>query len=133
MSTLQEVYAAIADGPLSAAGLLAYDHVPGESEWPAAYMLPPHVEFQGLNHGWLECDIRVIILVSAALDKKQRDLLAYQDAVGDQSIAAHVLADPSLGLPDLDLTVTRTRPMNLTEQADYRAFGAVIELTARIG
>lgn len=133
MTTVQELYAALASGPLTDVGLRAFDYVPGEAEWPAAYTMPPVVDYEGLANNWGELKIDVVVLVSAALDKHQGKLLPYQDIEGAQSISDAVLRNPSLGFDDVHLMLKRSRPLHLTEQSDYRAFGALFEMVARLG
>lgn len=132
MTTVSEVYTAIADGPLTAAGLRAFPYVPGSAEWPAAYMLPPVIDYETLADTHLHLSVGIVVLVSAAVDKHQGDLLAYMDDQGALSIPLAFHQNRSLGRTDVDAFVTRARPLNMTEQAGYQAFGALFESSVRL-
>lgn len=133
MTTVRELYAAIKDGPLAAVGLRAYDYVPGSAEWPAAFILPPKIDYETLDSSVLELDIGIVILVSAATDKQQLDLLDYVDDQNPRSIPLAFHQNPSLGLSDVHAFVKRSRPLDYVEQADYKAFGSLVEASVRLG
>jgi hypothetical protein len=132
MTTVRELYAGIKDGPLTSVGLRSFDYVPGSSEWPAAFVLPPVVEYETLAQNTLELRADIVVLVSAATDKKQLDLLDYMDDQGTLSIPLAFHSDPSLGLSGVNAVIIRARPLNYEEQADYKAFGALFEASIRL-
>jgi len=132
MTSLRELYAAIAAGPLTDVGLRAFDHVPGSSEWPAAYVLPPVVKYEGLANNVLELRVDIVVLVSAAVDKHQRNLLDYMDDQGPSSIPLAFHQNRTLGLDGVDAFIASARPLNYEEQAGYNAFGALLESAIRL-
>lgn len=129
---LEPVYTAI-KYRLKTTGLNAYDHVPGSTEWPGAFILPPDVELEGLSDGWVTVRFEIVVLVSAALDVHQLNLLPYQNLTGAKSIPAAFKADPTLGGLVGDIRVVRSRPLHYEEQAGYQGFGCAFETVARIG
>lgn len=129
-TTIRELYEVGYVTRLATTGLRSFGYVPYDSEWPAAFLLPPVVDHEGLANNWGLIRVDVIVFVSAVIDQHQHKLLPYQDVDGDQSIPAAFLADPTLGLPGVDAHVVRSRPLNMTEQAGYQAFGALFETQA---
>lgn len=131
MTTVRELYEGVRDR-LKTVGLKAYDYVPGTTEMPAAMMMPPMVEHEGLSDDWATLRFEVFVLVSGSIDEKQRRLLEYQDFEGPKSISAAFRADPTLGI-GVDVRVTRSRPVGFEEMAGYQVFGSVFEFVARLG
>lgn len=113
--------------------LQAYDHVPGASEWPGAFVLPPEVGHEGLGDDWMEVQFDIVVLVSSAIDSHQLKLLEYQSTKGERSIARAFRSEPTLGGLVGDIRVTGSRPLSYEEQAGYMAFGCVFSVKARIG
>jgi hypothetical protein len=133
MTSVREAYAALTTVVSSATGLRGYDYVPGSSLWPAFFVLAPVMEYESLAHNLAEPRFDVVVLVSSARDKNQRDLLDYMDDEGPKSIPKAVHDDPSLGgLPGVSAIVLRARPLNLPEQAGYQAYGALFEAVCRL-
>jgi hypothetical protein len=114
-------------------GLNAYDHVPGASEWPGAFVLPPTVDPQGLGDDWCEIVFEIVVLVSAAFAVDQLKLLPYQNLTGPKSIPAAFRNEPTLGGLVGDIRITGSRPLGYEEQAGYQGFGCIFEAKALIG
>lgn len=114
-------------------GLQSYDFVPGANEWPAALILPPDIEWEGLSDDWATMRFEVIVLVSAAIDEKQLLLLDMMSTTGARSIPGAFRREPTLGGLVGDVRVIRSRALGYEEQAGYRAYGAVFECVTRIG
>lgn len=114
-------------------GLQSYDYVPGANEWPAALILPPDIEWEGLADEWATMRFEIIVLVSAAIDEKQLVLIEMMSSTGSRSVVAAFRKEPTLGGLVGDVRVIRSRPLGYEEQAGYRAYGAVFECVARIG
>jgi hypothetical protein len=132
-TSLRQLYAAIAAGPLKSCGLRAFDYVPATSEWPAAYCMPPEITYEGITStSHLELTIDIVLLVSAVVDKHQLNLLDYMDDQGPLSIPLAFHNDPSLGLQGVNAYVMLARPLNYEEQAGFNAFGALFETRARL-
>lgn len=132
MVSLRELYRAIAAGPLKSVGLRAFDYVPASSEWPAAFVMPPVVNYTNLTSNVLELDIDIVVLVPAVIDSHQLDLLDHMDDQGPKSIPLAFHSNRSLGLSGVDAYVVKSRPLNMEEQAGYKAFGALFRVTARL-
>lgn len=132
MTSIRELYEAIAIGPLKAVGLHAFDHVPGSSEWPGAFLLPPVVEYESLADTVLELRTDIVVLVSATVDINQLKLLDYMDDQGPRSIPLAFHQNPSFGLNGVSGFIARSRPLNFEQQAGYQAFGAVFESSIRL-
>lgn len=132
-TTLGEVAAALAEQLGTIPELNAYDHVPGTAEWPGAFIRAPHVVYEGLALDDEDLSIEIILLVSAAFAEGQLDILPFMEISGPQSIPAAIHDDRTLGLDDVDVYVTLARPLGLQEQASYRGYGVIFELSVRVG
>lgn len=133
MTTLMEAYAAIAHGPVKAAGLRSFEYIPGSDEWPAAWLMPPQITYGSLGPCIVEARVDVVVMVTASVDKHQLKLFPYMDLDGPQSIAAAVLADPSCGgVPGLNVAPIRARSLSMEEQAGFNGYGALVELAVTI-
>lgn len=131
MTTIKELYTAVSN-KLAEVGLISYPYIPGSSEWPGAFIMPPMVEHEGLSDDWTTCRFEVLVFVSSSIDEHQLRLLDYQDFDGERSISAAFRADPSLGGNGADVRVARSRPLGLDEQAGYQGFGSAFEFVARL-
>lgn len=125
-TSLRQVYAGHKD-LLATVDLRSFDHVPGSSEWPGAFLLPPTVEYETLAGSQLQFTVPIVVLVSAVVSKRQLDLLDYMDDQGPKSIPLAFHQNPSLGLSGVSASIQVARPLNLEEQAAYQAFGALLE------
>lgn len=132
MTTITQLYDAI-KVRLKTVDLKAYDYIPGSSEWPGAFVLPPVLEHEGAADDWSVLRFDVVVLVSGAVDKNQLKLLRYQDQSDSLSIHQAFQSDRSLGFPDVDARVTASRPLGYEEQAGYQGFGCVFEVVVRLG
>ncbi len=132
MTTLEDVAEALADRLRDGTGLRAVDHIQSSPHYPAAYVEPPAIDYERLNDLGMDAVFPVVVVVSSVVDRNQKALLAYQDVTGPQSVKAAIEADRSLGLTNVDALLTAWRPLGIEEQAGYRGFGAVCEITVRI-
>ncbi len=132
-TTLGEIASGLVERLETIPDLNAYDHVPGTGEWPGAFIRAPQVVYEGLALDDEDLSIEIIVLVSAAFAEGQLDILPFMEISGAQSIPAAIHADRTLGFDDVDVYVTLARPLGLQEQAGYRAYGVVFELSARVG
>lgn len=114
-------------------GFQAYDYVPGAAEWPGAFVLPPTVEPQGADDGWLILRFEIVVLISAAIDLNQLRLLEYQSSAGPRSIPRAFAAEPTLGGLVGNVRVERSRPLSYEEQAGYMGFGCSFEVVVWVG
>jgi hypothetical protein len=131
-ATLLDVWQAIADR-LRTLDVEAYHHIPGHVDPPAAIILPPRVEYEGLGSGYIEARFTVAVFVTASLYEHQLKLFDWLDLQGERSILTAFAAEPSLGLNGVNVTVTGARPLHQDQFAGYAVFGAQFEMTARIG
>lgn len=131
MTSIPQVYEAVKN-VVATTGLRAFSYVPGSAEWPGAYLMPPQVVYEGLADNVLEFDVGIVILVSAATDKNQLQLLAYMDDQGDKSIPLAFHNNPGLGLDGVHAFVRMSRPLNFEEMSAYAAFGALLEVSIRL-
>lgn len=127
------IYQALKARLKTVVGLQAYDYVPGVDEWPGAVILPPTIESDGADDGWLTLRFEIVLLVSAAIDEHQLKLFAYQSSSGTKSIPKAFASDPTLGGLVGNLRVERSRPVSYEEQAGYLGFGCVFEVVAWAG
>jgi hypothetical protein len=111
----------------------AYDYVPGVNEWPGALILPPTIEPQGADDGWLILRFEIVVLVSAAVDENQLKLFEYQSSDGPKSIPKAFASEPTLGGLVGQVRVERSRPLSYEEQAGYLGFGCIFETVAWVG
>lgn len=135
MTEILPVYRAIKDRLKQVdpgSGFRAYDFVPGTNEWPAALVLPPSVEPQGADDGFLILRFEIVVLVSSAIDEHQLRLLEYQSTSGPKSIPGVFAAEPTLDGLVGTIRVERSRSLNYEEQAGYMAFGALFDTVAYV-
>lgn len=128
MIGLPEVVAALAERLSLIDGLRVTDHVPMDTEYPAAFIVPPDIDYQrAFRLGAPSLSLDVVVLVAAAVDRQQRDLFDYLSWSGPKSVADTLRKpDKTLGLTGVDCTVMTSRPLGEEEMAGYRAYGAAI-------
>jgi hypothetical protein len=128
----KDVYAAVKDR-LKLLGLNSYDYIPGAAEWPGAFVLMGEVEHEGLADDWITIRFEILLMVSAAIDEHQLQLLDYQAFSGPKSISEAFRTEPTLGLDGANVRIVRSRPLGYEEQAGYQGFGCTFEAVARLG
>ena len=131
MTPLTDVIEALAAQIDTITGLRVSDHVPESTEYPAAFIVPPVIEYEGLDDGELICDVQVVLLVSSTVGRNQKQL--YPWLAGSGSIRAKLQDNRSLGLSDVDAHATSARPLGLQEMASYGAYGAVVNVQVMVG
>ena len=129
MSTLTEIVDGIVARLRTIEGLEVYGHVPGTAEFPAAFVMPPPIDYrQAMGAGVVRMDFEVVVLVGAFESAHQTNLFPYLDVTGSWSVLAAVDADRTLGLTDVDCVVLSSRPLGLEEISAYRAWGVSFQL-----
>lgn len=110
-------------------GLRVFDHVPSSAEFPAAFILPPDIDYLVTMHrGIIGMELEVVVLVSAVVDRMQKDLFGYADWTGPQSIVTAIANDPTLGLSGIEAIVRSSRSLGLEEMAGYQAWGIAVRI-----
>jgi hypothetical protein len=108
-------------------GLRVFDHVPGAADYPAALILPPDIDYRrAMAKGFVRLELEVVVLVSAVVDRMQRDLFEYLDWTGPKSIVAAVDNDKTLGIPGINAVAMSCRQLGLEEIAGYNAWGGAV-------
>lgn len=133
MTTIAEVYTALAAQVAPAIEDRCYDHVPGSANYPVAFLMPPAVESEGLSSDTLTLAFELVVLVSAFDHARAPLLFPYMEPSGDQSIRARIQDNRSLGFDDVDINPGDWRPLGLEEMAAYNAFGAAMTIVAAVG
>lgn len=133
MTTIAEVYEAIRDRLDTIPGLRVKDHVPGATEFPVAFPEPPVVVTDNLTLETATLTVDLVVLVSAFEERRQKDLLKYQDLTGTHSLLALFQANRNLGFADVDVYAGSWRPLALVEMSYYRAYGAACGLMILLG
>lgn len=127
MITLVDVIGGLEQQLKSIAGLRVHDFVPGSAEFPAAFILPPDLDYrQAFSRGVIRMELEVVVLVSAVADRMQKDLFGYLDWAGPQSVLVAVDNDKTLGLTGINCVAMSSRPLSLEEVAGYQAWGAAV-------
>src|SRR4249919_913747 len=108
-------------------GLRVHDFVPGNTEYPAAFILPPDVDYRrAFTMGFISLELEVVVLVAAVADRMQKDLFGYLDWAGPQSVVAAVNNDKTLGLTGINAVAMSCRQLALEEVAGYQAWGGAV-------
>lgn len=126
---LPTVISALAGALETIQPLRVFDHVPLDTEYPAAFIVPPAVQYQHAHQGgYIRLELDVILLVGSVVERAQRDLWKYLDWQGASSVYLAVRNDKTLGVPGVDANVVSSRTLGEEEMAGYRAFGAAVSL-----
>lgn len=135
MTTLRQVGQALADRLEAIPGLRVMPSVPETpSTFPLAFVTPPPLEYENLTMTSMALLFGVVVLVSRAPDeRRQLDLLDYQDVAGAKSVPAAIQANPSLGLTGVSAYVNASRPLGAEEIAGYQAYGLIFDVPVRLG
>jgi hypothetical protein len=124
---LVDIIAGLEQQLRSIAGLRVFDHVPGTAEYPAAFILPPAIDYrQTMQRGVIRLELEVVILVSSVVDRQAISLFPYIDDDGPQSIVAAVDNDKTLGLANINAVAMDCRQLGFEEVAGYGAYGAAV-------
>lgn len=108
-------------------GLHVDDFVPGTANFPAAFVVPPEIDYQrAMRHGYIALELEVVVLVASSVARQQKDLFDYLDWSGTKSIVAIVDADKTLGLTGINAVAMSSRPLAAEEIASYQAWGAAV-------
>ena len=126
MISLTRIIEGLAETLASIDGLRVHDHVPGNTEFPAAIITPPEIDYrQTMDRGVIRLELEVVVLVGAVVDRNQKTLFHYLDWEGSSSIVAVIDADPTLGgIEGINAVPMSARPLALEEVASYQAWGA---------
>ena len=131
MTSLRQIAEALADRVETVIGRAT--SVVENKPYPFAMVLPPTVSYVGISGTSGDVEFGVVVLVSAALDRKQLDLMDYADPTGAKSIPAAIQSDPSLGLAGVHAFVSDSRSLEAEEIAAYNAFGSLFVVPVRLG
>ena len=108
------------------------DDVPG---YPAAIVFPPtNADYSdALGDGSLIVEFVVLLLVSAAVDRKQLDLYGLLDVSGPSSVFAAVAADRTLGGLNVDCqVVAATDPLDRAQMALTNVYRRTVTISVII-
>lgn len=133
MTTIEQVYDALAARLRTIPGMRAKEYVPGDTEFPVAFPEPPAVETDNLADDTLTLTFDLVVLVDTFEHRHARKLLKYQEPAGTHSVMAAVKSDPTLGLGEVNVIAGAWRPLGLQEMSYYRAFGAACAVTVLLG
>lgn len=127
MISLSDIIGGLEQQLTSIAGLRVHDFVPGNAEFPTAFILPPDIDYrQAFAKGVIRLELEVAVLVSASQDRMQKELFGYLDWTGPQSIVTAVDNDKTLGITGIDAHAMSARPLSLEEVAGFQAWGAAV-------
>lgn len=114
-------------------GLRVFDHVPGAAEYPAALILPPDIDYRAsMLKGYIKLELEVVVLVSAVVNRMQKELFGYFDWSGPQSVVAAVDNDKTLGLTGINAVAMSCRQLGLEEIAGYQAWGGAVRFLINV-
>jgi hypothetical protein len=131
MTTIEEVGEALAEQILKPMGCRAIDHVPEDTEYPAAMVGPPRIDYDNLDDSGVIYEVDLFLFVAAQVARNQKKL--YPWLAGPESVQARLQANRNLGFADVDAHATEARPTGLQEFASYRSYGAVVTVQVVIG
>ena len=135
MTTLAQVRDGLEARLRTIDGLRVYDYVPDDSNYPAAQIHPPinadYRDDQGM--GSFTARFIVMLMVPAAIDRKQLDLYALLDRTGTSSVFAAVEADRTLGGLSVDCRVVSAQdPLDLGTMAGTQIYQRAVLVEAII-
>jgi hypothetical protein len=113
-------------------GLRVSDIKPGQINPPFAVVGVPDIPdyYVAMKRGAMSISPTITVLVSSTVDRiGQHTLANYADPVGDLSIVAAVMTDPTLGGACDDCIVTSFRPLGIDEVGVIQYFGGIFTLT----
>jgi len=111
--------------------LNVYPRPPGVWEAPAAFVVPPVIDYrQAMRAGVIKFEFDVVFLVAAFDADYQDDLIEYLDWQGPKSLRVRLDANRTLGLTDVDCVAMSARPLGLDEVAGYEGWGGAVQCLA---
>jgi single-stranded DNA-specific DHH superfamily exonuclease len=128
VTTLTQLVEGLAATIRTIPNLRVTDHVPESTEYPAAFIVPPIIDYDNLDDSGGTFQFQVVLLVSTAIGRNQKQL--YPWLYGPGSIQATLQANRSLGLAGVDTYASGARPLPLQDMASYGAYGAVVDVQA---
>lgn len=132
MSSLEDVVDASEDLLRTIEGLHVPGLVPDQPNFPCAFLIPvPATDYRDNADGDQLHVFEVVVLVSASLNERQRELLAYVERTGPKSIFALFESNRSLGI-DVDAHIRDSRSLDIQEIAGYRGYGAAWTLVVSL-
>ena len=136
MATVQDVVEAMKDSLANIPGLRVTEYVPDSPNLPAAWIVPPdinyHLAFQG---GLREFNVRVVVFVSSASPDRVRSksLLKYVNPTGPDSIKAKLETkasdDSYLSATCQSVVVNGFQALGIDEIAAYQMYGGAFDVT----
>lgn len=134
MTTLSEVRDALEAKLDAIEGLRAIAYVPDDTPGgPVAVVYPPvNADYSDdFGDGSFTVTFIVMLMIPAAIDRKQLDLYELLDRVGTRSIFATIQADRTLGGLDVDCrVVSATDPLARGQMATTQVFQRAITVQA---
>jgi hypothetical protein len=139
MTTLAQVIEGLRARLASIPGLNVSDHVPGQTIFPAAFIVPPTgLEYDDLaeydDEGTYMAVFEVPILVGSAVAENQRALIPFLDPRSPGSVFRAVQTDRTLGGLNVDAHVMGApRRLTFDEVAAYKAWGQIVLVQVVVG
>lgn len=134
--TVLEVVEAMGTALRTIAGLRVTEYVPDQPNLPAAWIVPPDINYhQAFQGGLKQFDVTVALFVAMnGTDRvRAKQLLRYVDATGAESIPAVLQAkdanDLYLSATCQSVMVTRFRPLGIEEIAATQMYGGAFDVT----
>lgn len=136
MATVVEVIEAMGAALDTIDGLRVTEYVPDQPNLPAAWVVPPDIDYhQAFQGGLRQFDVTVAVFVSMNGSDRVRakHLLRYLDSLGPYSIPAALEAkdanDLSLSATCQSVVVNRFRPLGIEEIAATQMYGGAFDVT----
>lgn len=139
MTTLAQVIEGLRARLDTIPGLNVSDHVPGQANFPAAFIVPPtDLTYDDLaeddDDGTYVAVFEVPVLVGSAVAENQKALIPFLDPRSPTSVFRTVQADRQLGGLNVDAHVTGApRRVTFDEMAAYKAWGQIVQVQVVVG
>lgn len=130
MSTIAAVNTALV-GVLDDTGLRVYTYVPEDLNPPALFLALNSVTRGTMGRGTMTLDYEAVVFVSRASDRAGiAKAYSYLEPSTSESTSVWAAVDENrtLGLSDVDATVSAGRMLGIEEQAAYGYFGVVFDI-----
>lgn len=132
MTTIEDVFDAIEARLATVENLNVPGLIPDAPDFPCAFVIPvPATDYRDNADGDSVHMFEIVVLVSASLNERQRELFPYIERTGPRSIFDLFETDRDLGI-DVDAHIRDSRSLGIEEIAGYRGYGAAWTLVVSL-